>query len=260
VDLELHDAFLNTELVGGFNRKWGLPLPQALSVHMGSVLIFKDSGCEHTLLGSLEARGIGERRVEGFGRIAFNRQRRATLRVAENVREDHNSPISIISDGEAHKLIRLMLRRMLRQRLDEGLLAAANAVKIVNPPSNAQISRLRDIVIKELRKAPPGTSMIHQFIKSIEARSSARRQFERSTVTGELLLRWLKRLLRCESERVLTMDDNEWKQLLRVSNSDVGIRIGGLRAEIDDQLRLEYVLRYIDLVLAHAARQRGEEI
>src|SRR5260221_13450597 len=32
VQLELEGAFLDTQVIAGFNRKWGLPLPQALAV------------------------------------------------------------------------------------------------------------------------------------------------------------------------------------------------------------------------------------
>src|SRR6266702_3008608 len=181
VELELEYAFLGAEAIGGFNRKWGMPLTQALAV------------------------------------------------------------------------------RMLSRRLDERLLAAANTVKIANPPSNAQISRLRGIVLEELRQATPGTSTIRQFIESIEARGGARRQFERSTINEKPLLSWLKRLLRDGSQGAWTMDDNEWKALLGLSGVEVGARIGDVKANIDDALRLEYVLRLIDLVLARTAKQRGKE-
>ena len=75
----------------------------------------------------------------------------------------------------------------------------------------------------------------------------------------EPLLRWLKRLLRYGSKGAWTMADNEWTGLLRLSRNEVDTRIGDVQAEIDDGLRLEYVLRLIDLVLAHAAKQRGKE-
>ncbi len=259
VKLELEGAFLGAQAVGGFNRKWGLPLPQALAVRMGSVLIFKDPGCDPKLLAHLEARGIGERRAEGFGRIVFNWQRVTKLIVRENTRESRGPADFTINETEARNLAGLMVNRMLRQRLDEGLLAAANAVKIANPPSNAQISRLRGIVLEELRKATPDIGKIRRFIASIQDRGSARRQFERSTVNEEPLLRWLKRLLKDDSAGAWTIADNDWKALLRLSGVEVGARIGGMKAEIDNALRLEYVLRLIDLVLAHAAKQRGEE-
>ncbi len=254
VDLELEDAFLGAEVLGGFNRKWGLPLPQALSVSMGSVLIFKDPGCDPILLDGLEARGIGERRAEGFGCIAFNRQRTAKLKVGENTRK-RSDPVNLtLSQKEAHSLAELMVKRMLRQRLDEAVLAAANTVKISNPPSNAQISRLRSIVLEELRKETPDPGKIRQFIKGIEARGSARRQFERSTIGEVPLLRWLKRLLRDGSQGAWSMADNEWKALLKLSSDEMNAQVGNVKATIDDGLRLEYVLRLINLVLAHAAK------
>lgn len=259
VDLELKDAFLGAEAIGGFNRKWGLPLPQALSVRMGSVLIFKDPGCDRALLDGLEARGIGERRAEGFGRIAFNRQRTAKLIVTENTRKSRSPYDSTINNIEARNLARLMVEHMLRQRLDEGLLAAANAVKIANPPSNAQISRLRGIVLEELRNATPDIGKIRPFIASIQDRGSARRQFERSTVNNEPLLHWLKRLLKYDNKDAWMMADNDWKALLGLNGAKVAARIGDVEAEIGDTLRLEYILRLIDLVLAHAAKERGKE-
>ncbi len=258
VELDLKDAFLKAEVIGGFNRKWGLPLPQTLAVRMGSVLVFKGPGCDPTLLDDLEIRGIGERRAEGFGRIAFNRQRVEELTV-DYTPKSHGLADFIVSEVEARKLARLMVDRMLRQRLDEWLLAAVNEIKINNPPSNTQISRLRGVVLEEIRKAAPGTDKICKFIDSIEKRSSARRQFERSIVDGEPLLRWLKDLLRCGREGAWTMADNDWRNRLRISGVEVGARIGDVKAEINDGLRLEYVLQLIDLVLAHAAKEHREE-
>jgi CRISPR-associated protein Csx10 len=259
VKLELKDAFLKTEVIGGFNRKWGLPLPQTLAVRMGSVLVFQaPDDCDSTRLEKLEIRGIGERRAEGFGRITFNRQRVEELTV-DYTPKSRDLATFTVSEREAHTLAVLMVDRMLRHRLDEWLLAAANEIKITNPPSNTQISRLRSVVLEEIRAAAPGTARICQFIESIEKRSSARRQFERSIVDGKPLLRWLKDLLRCGREGAWTMADNDWKNLLRISGVDVGIRIGDVKAEIHDGLRLEYVLRLIDLVLAHAAKEQREE-
>lgn len=60
------------ELVGGFNRKWGLELPQTLAVSAGSVLVFEAT---QTLtpeeLLTLEHEGLGDRKAEGFGRFMF---------------------------------------------------------------------------------------------------------------------------------------------------------------------------------------------
>jgi CRISPR-associated protein Csx10 len=258
-ELKLESAFLGAETIGGFNRKWGLPLPQTLAARMGSVLVFTDPGCTPALLRTLEARGIGERRAEGFGRLVFNRQRAATLTVEGPLAEHHRPVVSSISDPAARQLAILMVNRMLRQRLDRRLLAAASAVTIDNPPSNAQISRLRGVVLEALRQETPDTAKIGQFIQGIQERSSARRQFERSTVDKKPLRDWLKHLLRYESGGAWTMDDNEWQGFLHVNGDELRIKIADVTADLDNRLRLEYILRLVDLVLAQTVKRRGKE-
>ncbi len=259
VALELKSAFVGAVPIGGFNRKWGLPLPQTLAVRMGSVLVFKDPDYDPALLHDLEVHGVGERRAEGFGRIVFNRQRVPKLETKENKRTRSGPASLTISQAEARTLAEIMVNRMLIKWLDESLLATANTLEITNPPSNAQISRLRSIVLEELLQKAPGTGKIRRFIESIEARGSSRRQFERSTINGEPLLRWLKHLLGDGSQGAWTMDDNVWKNLLGLSGTGVIAQIGNVKANIDDALRLKYVLRLIDLVLARAAKEQGKE-
>jgi CRISPR-associated protein Csx10 len=264
VDLVLKDAFLKTEMIGGFNRTWGLPLPQALAVRMGSVLVFKAPDTyDSTLLDKLEIRGIGERRAEGFGRIAFNQQRVEELTVDYTGKSPGLADFTLSEKDErgqeVRTLAKLMVDRMLRQHLDEALLARANELKIANPPSNAQISRLRSVVLEEVRREKPDVRKIYQFIKDLQARSISRRQFEHCTIDGVPLLRWLEHRLARDSEGVWMMDDTEWRNLLRISSVETDIRIGDVNAEINDDLRLEYVLRLIDLLLAHAAKQQRKE-
>jgi len=166
---------------------------------------------------------------------------------------------SEISGTEAGNLAKLMVNRMLKQRLGGGVLAAANRVKIANPPFNSQISRLRGIVLEEIREAKPDIRKIRRFIEGIQARGNARRQFERSTVNEVPLLRWLERLLIYDSEGSWKMADNEWKAWLGLEDIKLDAKIGDVEAEIDDDLRLKYILHFIDLVLAHAAKEREKE-
>jgi CRISPR-associated protein Csx10 len=70
--LSLRQAFLRGQAIGGFNRKWGLPLPQVFAVQMGSVFVYDAPACNDSKLRDLEVQGIGERRAEGFGRVAVN--------------------------------------------------------------------------------------------------------------------------------------------------------------------------------------------
>lgn len=258
VELQLKNAFLGAQVVAGFNRKWRLPLPQALAARMGSVLVFQDPGCDPSLLHDLEIRGIGERRAEGFGCIAFNQQSAEELQVSKITLKSRGLAVSI-NETEAEKLARLMVKRMLRKRIDEGMLAKANGVTIANPPSNAQISRLRGIILEQIREATLDIGKLRLFIKGVRERSSSRRQFERSTVNNVPLLSWLDRLLTCDGKDVWNMADNDWRAELGLEEMNLDAQIGGVKAVIDDDMRLQYMLRFIDLVLAHVAKVRGKE-
>jgi len=66
--------FLSAITVPGWNAALGLPKPDTVALARGSVLLGQcDAGQEQAVLGCLaqiEAEGVGERRNEGFGRVA----------------------------------------------------------------------------------------------------------------------------------------------------------------------------------------------
>jgi CRISPR-associated protein Csx10 len=248
-------AYLDGETIGGFNRKWGLPLPQVLAVKMGSVFVYEKPDMEDQelkeRLQKLEAEGIGERRAEGFGRVAVNWQTEAELRVDPTRPKPtiQTTPISSGSDGEV--LLKRMAERMLRQRLDERLVTRANAICIDNAPHNSQLSRLRNILHDELMKEQPDSQRVRDFLDQIRERNTARKQFERARIDSTPLLEWLEDTLQ-------KTEENAWKTLLGFQPGDA-CRVGGLTAALTDALRIEYVLRFIDAVLARAIKDRRKE-
>ncbi|MCI0563960.1 MAG: hypothetical protein MN733_36255, partial [Nitrososphaera sp.] len=144
-ELSLPQAFLRGRAVGGFNRKWGLPLPQALAVEMGSVFVYDAPACDTSELQELEIKGIGERRAEGFGRVAVNWHTEAKWEVGQ-LSKPQSSDVLTITDALSQDLAERMVKRMLRQQLDERVIMKANSICISNePPHPAQLSRLRDI-------------------------------------------------------------------------------------------------------------------
>ena len=59
-------------VVGGFNQKWRLELPQVPAVAAGSMLVLKaERAIPIAFLKEIERTGLGERRIEGFGRLVF---------------------------------------------------------------------------------------------------------------------------------------------------------------------------------------------
>lgn len=143
VELHLQKSFLTSQFVGGFNRKWGLPLPQVEVATAGSVFIYKPEGqLRIEILRELEEKGIGDRRIDGFGRIAFNwlEEECETFRALQPMKRRNNLPPTL--KGTSRSLASAMATRLLRQRLDGYLLREVGRYSIDNPPTNNQLSRI----------------------------------------------------------------------------------------------------------------------
>ncbi|MBI3950569.1 MAG: CRISPR-associated RAMP protein Csx10 [Acidobacteria bacterium] len=248
-------AFLGGEVIGGFNRKWGVPLPQALAVRMGSVFVYEKPEMDEQQLKAklekLEAEGIGERRTEGFGRIAVNWLTEPELKVDPTRPTPSITTVTILSGSDSERLLKRMAERLLRQRLDERLVSKANQTKIDNPPHNSQLSRLRNIIRDELMKEQPYPERVREFLDRVRERNAARKQFERARIGDTPLLEWLE-------ETLQITDESAWKSLLGFQAGDAR-KVGGVTASLTEALRTEYLLRLIDAVLARAAKERRKE-
>lgn len=258
--MKLERAFIRTRPVGGFNRKWGLPLPQVLAIRMGSVFIYKlaDSSMYMETLLKIETKGIGERRAEGFGRLAFSCHGEEKLTVEPKISTE--KPVQIISDQESKVIAERMVSRMFQHRLEGRLIAKAIEVADFlardedsrkKLPSNAQISRLRNVIHNELMKESgesPDLHRVEDYLIDIGSRKSAREQFEKAGIERRSLLEWLKDTLN-------KADFDSWRELLGIKQQDLPA-LSGIRPQIDESLRKRYILRYIDAILAYAVKKR----
>lgn len=252
VPLTLHPdrTFLRGCEVGGFNRTWGLPLPQMLAVQMGSVFVYDIPACSPGLFQTLEAYGIGERRAEGFGRLAVNWQSAAQLIADDAAPPQSPGPVAIPVDTPSACLAQRMVTRMLRQRLDACVIATAthSDMTMHNPPSHAQLSRLRNTIQNALMQEQPALQPVETFLDSIRQRRTARQQFERARIGEMRLLTWL-------DARLQNTGEAEWRALLGLQPRDIH-KIGDVTAPVTDTLRIEYLLRFLHAVLAQAAKQQ----
>lgn len=247
-------VFAGFRTVGGFNRKWGLPLPQALALRMGSVFVYQAPGCDPKRLTALEWQGIGERRAEGFGRLAFNWHQASEWRVRPDDRRVSKEPVAIPAGTAGHDLARRMVERMFRQRLDRALAAQAQAlVKGASCwPHRSQLGRLRAVVDDALPRSPEeGRQRLEDFIKSVAKRQTARRQFEHCRVGGEALLAWLRSRVAEEAPEGI------WRYL--IDDTGTAPRIGDVSADRSPELAWEYTLRLIREVAVLGARAKGGE-
>ncbi|HOK59105.1 MAG TPA: hypothetical protein PL047_08875 [Methanothrix sp.] len=237
-------VFVNVCVVGGFNRKWNLPLPQTPAIQAGSVFVYPANDDLLSRLQSLEVSSIGERRAEGLGRIAVNWHRAAEIVPVE--KPAPSTPLSFtLRDGDSVDLARRMVERMLRQKLDRALVAAVNRLQIQHPPSNAQLSRMRLVARRALSQK--NAQVIIQHLDGMK--KAARDQFQRARIGGERLDDWL----RARAENVQGI----W-ELLQVDQKQ-SPALGGIQPEWTEALALEYTVRLIDRVLQRAQKEVSNE-
>ncbi|MEM9220471.1 MAG: RAMP superfamily CRISPR-associated protein, partial [Cyanobacteria bacterium P01_F01_bin.150] len=137
--------FSSSTLIGGFNRKWGLPLPQVPALEAGTVIVFEDTTLTAEQIRELEWRGIGDRRNEGFGRVAVNWHRQETFKGYKPESKKAINQPTIASDSPSFPMAKMMAKRLLSQRLDRYLQKVVNDHKLkrdektgLAPISNSQ--------------------------------------------------------------------------------------------------------------------------
>ncbi len=121
--VKIEDSVQRTRLVGGFNRSWGMPLPQSPALKMGSTFILSGMTSQH--ITRLLEHGLGERCLDGFGRVMIGLPSTETLTLTqrEEVEPTAASPIQWAAalKGEtpvfAHRLAQQQLEQLLEQKL-----------------------------------------------------------------------------------------------------------------------------------------------
>jgi len=130
------------EAVGGFNRKWRLETPQAPALAAGSVLVLKATeAIPLEDLPQIEHTGFGERRVEGFGRVAFWEAPRQWFTLRNVARGTATSA----PGGDAPEIVRFAEQRLLISAAEREIarVAARLASSASRLPSSSLLGRLR---------------------------------------------------------------------------------------------------------------------
>lgn len=250
----LKEAYVRTRIVGGFNRTWGLPLPQAQAIAAGSVFVFAAEA--RADLEKLVATGVGERTVEGYGRVALNWQGAPTIKVCEGevARAVNNLPM----DPTAQLMAEQMVRRLWLQEADRRMTAYLARCRLDSPPSNAQLSRMRTAALRsaagpvEVKKL----AEVCTFLDGLKA--IARRQFEQCYIESQTnaaqepppqrLLVWLRELAKNPA--------GVWAVIGMPPAS--GFVIGNATVNEEQDARL-YAVRLIDTVAQRASRERDHD-
>ncbi len=203
IDPDAIRTFWEFERLGGFNRKWRLETPQAPAVRAGSVLVFQARQCVPLeLVRRIEREGIGERRMEGFGRLAFLKHRDI-----HNIGRLEESPYQIRQSSTPPSpmpaAVRLIQRRLLDIAVQREIDARVegNVLSTDHLPNPSLIGRLRT----PLRQPDPlsGLKTLEAWLADPESETSlkkdARRKLENCVLANDKsLFEWLREHCRLE--------------------------------------------------------------
>ncbi len=246
VKLEPQSSYTTGLIVGGFNRKWGLPLPQVPALAAGSVFVFNHNGqLNPDRILHLENQGIGERRVDGFGRVAVNWLEdypRFTASLLDS-ETDWTEP-QLEPNSEDSQIAKQMAKRLLEQKLERLLLEKVNSTQL-NPSkmTNSQLSRL--MIVARQAIAEENQNPVLELLNNLP--KNADTQLENTKVNGKAFKKQI-----CE-----WLDNpSNW---LDLRNLDVRVASESVPPEQVDRLKLEYTLRLIMAVAKQATKESKNE-
>lgn len=271
-EISVEPRFVAVRTVGGFNRTWGLPLPQAPAARMGSEYEVTCAAWKAEHLRLLEQRGVGERCSDGFGRVALRAPGGAAELSEKKVdAATAGAGIQLNVNTPAHALAKQMAERLLRRQLDRLVMAQAQEISArVTKPSVSQLKRMQAVVndaLTELLRSGSSEPMqrMRNYMESLNQRASVRSMFT-SGGFAQANSVWL-----CSAA-----DLHAWLNA-RFSNEDKDIdeilgiectalpqgsalpEVGGVKAAMTDKLRREYSLRLVHAVLGLAAKRKRNE-
>lgn len=246
--------YRRTRLVGGFNRKWSLPRPQAYVIQAGSVFVYDRTAISADDLARAASEGIGERRCDGFGHIAVNWQRDTTVTITRPARPDQ-AAIETLTDPEARAVAQMILDRAQRRRLDQKLIQAVMrfAEGARGRATTSALARVR----VEARRAGfnksdlSGLRRLLGDMKNGDRPKAAAKSLNEIRVQGKGLYDWLCELV---SQPDANSQDDRLSKLLG-DDPNMNLAIGDVKPVPVVSLTNEYIARFIEGLTHQLIRQ-----
>jgi len=242
---DILNAYCETRLVGGFNRTWGLPLPQSWAIQAGSTFLINANA---KLNANAFAAGIGGRVAEGFGRVAVNLHTTDTVTRIPSGKSgkagvgDTPPTLILYSHQKATNMATCLLKSRLETKLMELL---AREMWFSDPPSSTQLNRVR-VVARQSMLSKDANAVKNHFAEL----KSAQKTWERARINGASLSAWVI--------DHSSMDQAKFRALFDPENSIP--KIAGRAAEFTQEIVNEYCARYVDGVMKLAVEeQRAQE-
>jgi CRISPR-associated protein Csx10 len=235
--------FSRTLVAGGFNRTWNLPTPQVPVLQSGSVFVFRADPGLLQKLQAYENQGLGEKRVEGFGRIALNWHMAKTIQSKPGVKKDADLRNYDLANTPVEKLARRTLDRILHKRMEVHLYEALSKVTLQRHGiQNSQLSTLRSILQRAWQENK--LDKLSEYLGDVK--STARNQLRNARIDNSPLYDWLLEI---------TAKPGKIWVILNVSEEMLP-SLGGLKPLLKP-LEIEFSIRFLDGMLNQALKNKG---
>jgi CRISPR-associated protein Csx10 len=265
--VSMERVYQNFETVGGFNQKWRLEVPQALAVAAGAVLVLRAQQLiPVSKLRAIEHGGIGERRVEGFGRILFLKYSDETEIRLDGERSQTHQASDVTFSEHDHQQIKFLEQRLVLaaaqaelDRVASGDLAGRTAGKL---PTNSLLGRLRTLFRRATDEPSAQAALRHLQVwcgnSPQSLKENARKKLNACCINGQKLHAWLQQLAEAEHGTI------GWDALVGASGNPDTLTALAARSCLTDRSAAEAVLHahsallrvyLIDAVLAALARR-----
>lgn len=258
----IHKVWGRSGWVGGFNRYWGLPLPQSYALLKGSIWQLQTAQpITAADIRKIELAGIGERRAEGFGSLVINPNWPNNLHMVEIPPKPqllHAQTAFSELSTQSRELLTQMNQRIAQQELDKLL---ATAVTTLNKNglrrlSNSQLARLRLTIRQEMNKPDEQFKRFRQYLRGTSERKSADDQFRKSRLGNRNFRDWLTKLAQ--------QPDSVWREInlsspwQEVEGKWQRPLLGADPFQLTPEIAHQYTIRLIDAVCEQAAQARRE--
>jgi CRISPR-associated protein Csx10 len=271
IDNETLSSYLGTEVtiihertstqsthIGGYNRTWRLPLPQAVALKAGSVIVFTAKSLPKQRITELEWQGLGERCVEGFGRVCFNWNIELKLNAKRGKAFSPTQTTQPALSLAAQRTAQTMLQRLLDQKIDQEIqIYLRNHITndLGRMPANSQLGRVRVLVRRALNNPKPDIQQLRNNFDQFK--DVSKRQFQEARFDKTSFWKWILDLI---NDVPTNPGQAAIWQKLKIADHNL-LNIANQKVELNPSLTYRTALRLIEAVcVALSRRSRYEEV
>lgn len=177
---KLKESFVENEYITGYNNKWGYRLPNIKGIKAGSVFVYETEGeIDEKLLYEFIEKGVGERKSEGYGRIAilsslpFNYIYK--YKKSDDFESDNKIELSCLEKKDLRKIVNRIYREKLDNRISQIVLKLSDDMRNEKAISSNQWGKLFNLMkIVEPLDYNDGIEKIQEYFKNINEKKNNR--------------------------------------------------------------------------------------